>query len=274
MRISIFLFMLACLCGAGISHAQPSEKTLKKVLTLTPSDYAGGNGGAVVWHPAQKKYYTARAGNVTYPLDVFNAAGKRISGNDVTTMVDVRGMWYNSAKKKIYVSGYAEYGWSTYELDKAGIPASVTNIADGQNQPDANSVPCFDAKKSLVYFLDGTSIYAYNATTAKKTSDYPVITLASGIRGAYGSNAIESDSKELPSFYNQALIYTGVPGQEFGLLNADKKQIDLYSTKTGERTQVLHLPSDTNPEHVFNFAYANDMYFIYDKTDHVWKGYK
>jgi hypothetical protein len=156
-------------------------------------------------------------------------------------------------------------------LDKAGIPASVTNIADGRNQPSENSVPCFDAQKSLVYFLDGTDIYAYNATTAKKTSEYPVLVLGSGIRSAYSS--VDGDEKELPSFYNPSPIYTGISGKEFGLLNTDEKQIDLYSVKTGQRTQILHLPSDVTPSSMFNFAYANGMYFIYDKTEHVCNGY-
>ncbi|MGH2553518.1 MAG: hypothetical protein ACRDEB_07370, partial [Chitinophagaceae bacterium] len=75
-------------------------KTLRKTIELqmpqTMDDsMPGTRGAAVVWHPVQNKYYAAFAGNMGYPLAIFNAAGKRLSDEYQTTMVDMRGMWYN-----------------------------------------------------------------------------------------------------------------------------------------------------------------------------------
>src|SRR5262245_4426823 len=78
-----------------------TQTTLKKVLELKMPKEGGANGASVAWHPVQKKYYAAMAGNTTYPLAVFDINGKRLSADDQTTMFDVRGLWYNSRSKKL-----------------------------------------------------------------------------------------------------------------------------------------------------------------------------
>ena len=80
------------------------EKTLKQTISLKmPStvyvskntgldSLAGTRGAAVAWHPLLKKYYAGFAGNVSYPLAVFDVKGERLSGEDLTTMEDLRGL--------------------------------------------------------------------------------------------------------------------------------------------------------------------------------------
>src|SRR5258706_8069777 len=86
-------------------------KTLKKTIELkmpgkvyvsvnTGNDsMPGTRGAAVIWHPVQKKYYAAFAGNWDYPLAVFNSTGQILSGEELTTKEDLRGLWYNPKLK-------------------------------------------------------------------------------------------------------------------------------------------------------------------------------
>lgn len=273
----ILIFILAALFGFS-GNAQPvartaQQKSIYKVLTLKPTSYESGNGASVVWHPAMKLYYAARAGNPDFPLDVFNPTGMKVLQPELKTQFDVRGMWYNTKTKKIGINGYDKSGWANCDVDQAGVPKSVTSIAKGMWQPDANSVGCYDAAKGTVCFISGTEILRYNATTAARINETKPLNLYKGINLLYDEE-LDDDEYELPEYYNPSLIYTGIPDKEFGLLNIDENRIDLFSAKTGYCTTVLNLPAGTRSESLFNFAYTNGTYFIYSKTDGVWYGYR
>ena len=133
------IILLLIATGPLLLNAQ-LVKTLKKsielkmpgIVYLTKGDgeekkagedsLPGTRGAAVIWHPVQKKYYAAFAGNETFPLAVFDVAGKRLSGEDLTCLIDIRGLWYNPKLKKICGNGYSEIGWFSYKLDAKGIP--------------------------------------------------------------------------------------------------------------------------------------------------------
>ena len=74
------------------SNAQ-AVKTLKKVITLEITEEGGSNGAAVAWHPVQKKYYAAMSGNSEFPMGVFDAQGKKVFEDGITTQYDVGGLW-------------------------------------------------------------------------------------------------------------------------------------------------------------------------------------
>ena len=259
-------------------------KTLKKTIELkmpvkvfvsknTGEDsIPGTRGAAVVWHPVQKKYYAAFAGNWGYPLAVFNAAGNRLSGDDLTTMVDMRGMWYNPSFRKICGNCYSDYGWFSYKLDAKGIPEENEIYAAGKNQPGEQSIGVFNEKSNMVYFLDAQSIYVYNAEAMQEEDStirlYPGISKASEIDEDDDGTVLNEDYS-----YN-VLIYTGIPKAEFGLLNVVEKQVELYNRKTGLMTQKLKLPAGILTWPAFNFSYANGMYWAFDQDTRIWTGYK
>ena len=149
-----FIFLLSIACPLFL-QAQ-LVKTLKKSIELKmpgkvfaskingEDSLPGKRGGAVIWHPLQKKYYAVFAGNQTYPLAVFDFAGKRLSGDDLTTLEDLRGLWYNPTLKKICGNGYNDNGWFSYKLDAKGIPAEAEIYAAGMNQPGEQSVGVFN----------------------------------------------------------------------------------------------------------------------------------
>jgi hypothetical protein len=260
------------------------EKTLTKTIELKmpgiahPSKVTGEDslpgkrGGAVVWHPVQKKYYAAFAGNMSFPLAVFDVTGKRLSDEDQTTLVDTRGLWYNPTLKKICGNGYNDIGWFSHTLDTKGIPVTSEVYAAGMNQPGEQSIGVFNPKNNLVYFLNGQHVYAYSADAMQEEDStirlYPGITKMEDINKEDDSTVLKEDYS-----YN-VLLYTGIPKAEFGLLNVIEKQVELYNKKTGLLTQKLKLPDDVETYPAFNFSYTNGAYWAFNMDTRTWTGYK
>ena len=259
-------------------------KTLKKTIELKmpgivyTSKNTGGDslpgtrGGAVAWHPLQKKYYAAFAGNLSYPLAVFDGSGKRLSAEDLTTMVDTRGLWYNATMKKICGNGYKDIGWFSYEPDSKGIPTDYDLYAEGMNQPDNNSIGVFNSSSNMVYFLSGQHIYVYNNEAMQEEDS--TIRLYPGINKK--EDIEEDDDGEYvgEDYSSNVLVYTGIPKAEFGLLNVSEKQVELYNRKTGLLTQKLKFPADLPTWPAFNFSYSNGTYWAFDQDKRTWTGYK
>jgi hypothetical protein len=260
------------------------EKTLKKTIELqmpgiaVPSKVTGEDslpgkkGGAIVWHPVLKKYYAAFAGNKTFPLGVFDVTGKRLSGESQTTLVDLRGLWYNPTMKMICGNGYYKIGWFSYTLDSKGIPVKSEIYAAGMNQPDEQSIGVYNAKTNVVYFLYGQNINVYNADAMQE--DESTIRLYPGISNKDDIDE-DDDGETLSEDYSyNVLIYTGISKAEFGLLNITEKQVELYNVKTGLLTQKLKLPDDIKTYEGFGFSYTNGTYWAFDEDTRIWTGYK
>ena len=259
------------------------EKTLKKTIELkmpgkvyvsknTGDDsLPGKRGGAVVWHPIQKKYYAAFAGNSTFPLAVFDITGKRLSDEDQTTLQDTRGLWYNPKLKKICGNGYNNIGWFSYKLDAKGIPTESEIDFEGMNQPGEQSIGVSNTQTNQVCFLYGQHIYLYNADAMQSDTSirlYPGVSKKEDIDE-------DDDGETLSEDYNyNVLIYTGISKAEFGLLNVYLRQVELYNQKTGLLTQKLKLPADLPTWPAFNFSYTNGTYWAFDQDTRTWTGYK
>ncbi len=254
--------LLACLSVTLFSAAQ----TLKKVLELQMPDGSGTRGASVVYHITQKKYYASFAGNAVYPMAVFDLKGKRLSSDSLNTQFDTRGLWYNTANQTIYANGYNDAGWMVYELDSKGIPSGILKKFDGIHQPGEQSVGTYNSKTNQVYFLSGRDVVVYNAKTAETIKETPLL---------IKSDSDEADSSLLPEKYNQvSLVFTGLPKAEIGLLNLTDSQIELFDLVTGKQTKQLKLPSDAPKEAMFNFAYANGIYWLFNMDQRKWIGYK
>ncbi|MBK7376937.1 MAG: hypothetical protein KTQ13_06175 [Ferruginibacter sp.] len=277
------LLMFAFMSGTFLLHAQVGGRTLKKVMELkmpktADDDMPGTRGASVAWHPLKKQYYASFAGNTEYPHAVFNATGKRLSGDDLTTQVDTRGLWYNTATKKISGNGYGSSGWFNYTLDpKTGIPAEYNIEFEGTHQPGDQCVGVFNPGKKEVLFLNGLDIFAYNTADAKEKEGVK-ITLHWGrtkTQGIEEKNEEEEVLNEGPEGYNNtSIVYTGIAGAEIGALNTNDKLVELYDYKTGFLTQKLKLPSDAVVETSFNFAFANGIYWLFNIEERKWIGYK
>ncbi len=246
----------------------------KKVLVSVSGNdsIAGTRGAAVAWHPVQKKYYAAFAGNGSYPLAVFNVDGKRLSGDDQACFTDLRGLWYNPKLKTICGNGYGDIGWFSYKLDQYGFPLESEVYAAGKNQPGLQNIGIFNANSNMVCFLYGQKIFVYNENALQEEDStirlYPGITKTEDIDKANDGTLLKED------YSSNVLIYTGIPKTEFGLLNVMERRVELYNRKTGLLTEKLILPPDMDTWPAFNFSYANGIYWAFNQDTRIWTGYK
>jgi hypothetical protein len=270
-RLTIAFLIFSCF--APITNFAQKNQELKHVLELQMPEGNGANGASVVWHSEQQKYYAVFAGNIEFPLSVFDNKGERLSADDLYTQFDIRGMWYNTHTKSIQANGYSNNGWIKYELDAKGIPTTTAVAAEGMKQPGKQSVGTFDAQNGIIYFLKGNMIMAY-----KDNGDEigKVATLFVGKTDIKDTKNDESqDPYLLPAYYNMTtVVFTGKEKAELGLYNTEAKCIELYDIKTGLMTEKLALPEDAPQETVFNFAYANGTYLLFNKEKRQWVGYR
>lgn len=259
----IFLLLLV-ISSITTANAQ-TNRTLKKVMELQMPGDLGSNGTAVVWHPAQKKYYAAFAGNADFPLAIFDSKGKEISDGTLTTGYDLRGMWYNAKTKMLEGNCYDDIGWVRYKLNAKGLPETPEIFLPGMNQPAEQNVGQYDPKKNSVYFLgtDGVAIYNMDGTSSstiflKKEAD--------------DDDMMFDDDNE--DYNKVTLIYTGIAKSELGILNITDKKVELYNVATGVLNGSWTLPEDAPVYSMFNFAYANGIVWLFDKDARKWLGYK
>ncbi len=272
-RIIISLLLLMTI--SAVSYAQKPSKQLKKVLEFVMPGEEGGQDGTrgayVAYNPVLKLYYAAFAGNVKYPMAVFNLKGKMLSESDLKTMADLRGLWYNPITKTLQGNCYSDSGWVNYKLNKKGIPAEPTSLLDekGRYQPDDQSVGVYDPKLKTVYFLNGTSVVAYNMKGEIGKSVALVLPLP------LDENADELEEDVLPEAYNYTtVIFTGIPNQEFGLYNTETKIIELYNRTNGKYTSSWQLPENAPNYTSFNLAYCNGLLWLFNQETRTWSAYK
>ncbi|HMO32083.1 MAG TPA: hypothetical protein PKE63_06370 [Lacibacter sp.] len=243
--------------------------TGREFLRITIPE-GGANGASVVYHPREKLYYAAQAGNAEFPLIIFDESGKIVSETGQATLIDVRGLWYNPRTKQIEGNGYKEFGWFNYSLNRKGLPEKINNTKEGRFQPDDHSAGVLNTQDNEVLFLSGTTIIVYNTngTPANRTIKLKIGSRSNADGPGVDQAAFEND-------YNyRSIIYTERKGAEIGFLNITKKQVELYDIKTGYLTQTISLPLDFVPEGYFNFSFSNDTYWVFNKTTREWIGYR
>lgn len=265
----ILLFTTCCL------DAQVKTITLKKVAELqmpgeAVSGMPGSRGASVAWHPVQKKYYAAMAGNFQYPMAIFDAEGKRVSSIYSTCKADTRGLWYNPVSKTIQGNGFDSTGWFSYRLDPDGTGLSNLDIIQkGMFQPGAQPVGALDPAGKAVLFLSRDSVIRYRLADRDPAGGNIFI------RWGISSPTDQTDTDGRRDNYNYTtLVYTGIPNAQLGFLNFMDYQVELYNAKTGLLTRVLKLPEGTPAETSFNFAYANGIYWFFDMIQRKWIGYQ
>ena len=257
----ILLALLPAILLVPAVQAQPS-KLLEKKLELQMPDGNGANGASVAFHTGNKHYYSAIAGNKSYALALFTELGKKAANGESEAMIDVRGLWFNAKRGKLMGNAYDDGGWFEYVLGKDKLPTEVKVLVEGQTQPGEQSVGAFDVKTNEVLFFDGYDIVFYNAD-GEVTNTWHMEELLEEW------DELEYEAED----YNQSIVYTGKAGMEYGLLNIAANRIELFG-RNKKRTAFLMLPVDQPVYGVFNFAYANGYFWLFDKDKRSWTGYR
>lgn len=268
--IPTLLLFFFCLYGTG-----QTVRPLRNVASLVMPGTAGMNGGTVTQNQKNRNYYATLIGNITFPLAIFNTTGDRISPFDLRILYDVRGLWYNPAQRTFHGNGYGDNGWFKYVMDEEGIPYNVAPLFEGQHQPFSQSVAAYSQKENLVYFLKGNAAVAYDASTGKELPDrIKFFKTGYSIKQPPPPDYKIDSFKMITGYNTTTLIYTGITNSEFGLLNVEKREVELYSASTGLLFQRLQLPPEAVVKERFNFAFCNGIYWFYDNASRTWSGFK
>jgi hypothetical protein len=229
----------------------------KASLELKIEQDEGNNGTAVVYNPEKRCYYTAFAGNRTFPLETFGSSGQPLAQHE--TGYDLRGMWWNKKAGSLEGNCFADGGMVKLGLNVSGYPSGKNAVIyDNSGQPDQHAVGIFDPKKKeILYFSEG---YIRGISRKNGTASKTEVVL---------SLPVSTDN------LNQTTpIFTQKKKMEIGLLDVQKKKVYLFNRKNGAHTGTVNLPSDAVVNEFFNWSFANGYIFLYDKNDRVWRGYQ
>lgn len=251
---SLSLLFAACVILAS-AQAQAPLVRAKQVLTLSIQGSGGTNGSSVVYDPSKSIYYTVIAGNAAFPLEAFDSKGKHLGNAEAGA--DIRGMWMNETKLEGNCAG--ELGWVEFDLSSSGHPSGGARpLAEGQLQPDFQSVGTLDPKKKQIMFFDVGKIVFYSRKKMAETK----------------SLQLQSSDAYFPDNINYTTVgYTGKKGYEYALLNYATREVFFFNRK-GNQTGSTKLPAEAKINDAFRFAFANSMLWLYDIDTRSWTGYQ
>ena len=217
----------------------------------------GTNGSSIAFNPKSNMYYSAIAGNPSYPLETFNENGINVHSAEVSS--DIRGIWYNSKAKSLQGNCYDNGGIVTIGLNSNQYATGGNKVLfEGRNQPGVNSCGALDVKRKEVVYYDFGNVIGYNIKTGNK-----------------GKVNLKLDIPILDENVNSTtLIYTGQSKMEYGILDHYNKKVLLFNAKSGEHTATVSLPSDAPTHSSFRFSFANGYVFLYNVDSRTWYGYK
>jgi hypothetical protein len=252
MKKLFFVGML--LLSQHLLIAQPLTKLLQEFSYQFVSN-EGTNASAVVWHPKKKLYFTIIAGNSNFPLEAFDAKGNSKYSKPVG--IDSRGLWLNGNTLEINAAG--EEGWHAINFENKMGSHSLNTIVSGAYQPDFQTVGTYHKKKKAVMFFDTerSQIVFYDRKNPDKTSSLK-LTLPANFTDNFNLSTI---------------IYTGVKGYEYFLLNARDFQLFFFDEQ-GKSKGSVALPDDIYTSQMFRFSYANKRIFFYNTENRKWTAYK
>ncbi len=228
---------------------------LKTSLTLTMD--GGTNGTSVAFNPLEKVYYTVIAGNESFPIEMFDLKGNSVSGTSAG--IDVRGMWWNPKTKSLEANGYSELGYFRMDVNSENaLLGTATELVSGMNQPSEQSVGAFDPTKQQVLFYNEGIVSNYSLKDGK-AGKKPL------------SLDIPVDFMDLNS---TTLIYTGVKGFEYGLLNYTYGEVLFFTRKGGKYAGSVVLPENAPLYDFFRFSYSNGLVWLFNAELREWYGYE
>lgn len=232
------------LIAAYAQPKTPSGVTLR--LSLQSED--GTNGCAVAWNPEKKLYYTIIAGNVEFPMDIFDANGQWLSTH--LSGVDNRGLWFNTKTGKLQARSFDGQLFD-YALKSNGNPNAPIQVKENVGPSDQN-IGTF-AKGTVYYYSDGV----VNVVPSKGKPKAIQLAMPS----------------DYESYNHYSMGATGVKNFEFVVWNVATGSLEFYNLK-GKQTGTVKLPGEVPLAENFRFSFANNHAWLYDVDSRTWSGYK
>lgn len=258
---TLSISVLFCLLFALPAQAIKVVKAKQKVKFVMKGD-KGTNGAGVAWNPKAKVYYACFAGNVSYPLMMFSKKGKLIN-ETLKTLADVRGFWFNSSQNRIEGNAYLDEntspGYFYRNVDSKGVPGADTYVKFPElDAPTEQSVAAYDFNNDELVYRDREYVTRFSKKDGMK-------------KGGLTLSLPEGVSWDDISEYS--IIYTGKKGEEYGVLDYSRGKVYLFDSSTGLATKSVTLPEEAPDPKMFNFSYANNMFWVFSTLSRTWYGY-
>jgi len=239
-----------------LSSCKVKQNGIKPDIELKIQQTGGVNATSVVWSPDKKMWYTVFGGNASFPLEVFDENGKSIRKTSVG--FDARGLWWNSNTNQIEGNSFSNHGIIAIELTDKGFPKGTEIVTQNNEQPADQSCGAFDSEKNEILYFFNDTVYRYNRNTGKYIDRM----------GLIGMKA------PLEHINNNSLIFTGILKKEIGLLDFYEKKIYLFDKSNGQLSETIVLSGKSPTAGMYRFSYANEHFWLYDKSKRIWFGYK
>lgn len=252
----IFLFLSGLIALPFSLLAQTPLKNAVEVMKYSIVSEGGNNACAVTYNPGTGYYYTAFAGNATFPLEVFGANGKSIAQTE--TGVDLRSLWYDAKSNTLQGLAYPQRGKFTIGLSGAGVPVSIKVPGGKQimSIPNSQSTSVPAGKFGLLMF-DGATVYRIKPSSLK-------------VKGTIVPKNLPGDRANLNY---TTVVYTGVKNYELGFY--DSFEAKMYFTDlSGTYTGTSLLPTTAPQAAAFRLSYANNLLWLYDADERTWFAYR
>jgi len=242
------------------TFAQNLKSSVGCDMNLQVVSEEGTNGLGVTYDENAQRYYTAFAGNATYPLEAFNSKGEFLFTTELG--IDARGFWYNSSKKSLEGIGYGNK--DTYSVPINANLGSSTSAATSVTETDSygmetQQVGVYCGSKGIMFVQNGEAHFFKKLGKSAKVVSLKL-------------NSSEEALNQISP------IYTGVKGKEIGLFNAELMTVEFYSASNGVFAGSVSLNYDScsaeiDAPYSFRVAYANKRVWVYDTFSRNWLGF-
>jgi hypothetical protein len=135
-------------------------------------------------------------------------------------------------------------------------PAHLISLFAGALSPNAQCEGAYDYINNEVVFYFGGNISRYNRATGTLIS----ITAITGVT--------------FTSINTTAVIYTGVTGYEYGILDYTAKKVIFINRATTAYAGETALPATAVTATSHQFSYTNNLLWLFNTTDNKWYSYQ
>lgn len=249
--ILAFVVIALAACTSSKVNKKPTE-----TLTLKFKSIKGTNASVVAYNPQKQLYYTAIAGNQSFPIETFNQNGEFL--HTATLGFDLRGLWWNTKENTLQSNAYADLGLNALETNNGGtVSGKFTWLTIKSGQPDDNSVGAYNSKENQILYYNSGKLYKVDASNYAPLGEVELKMPVS-----------------LDDINQTTVIYTGIKHKEAGVLNYKDKKVYLFNINSGKLTATINLPANAVTFQMFRFSYANGYVWLYDVDVRMWTGYK
>jgi hypothetical protein len=267
----IFTLLIPLFLSVSV-FAQNINENPKLNMRLKLTSPNGNNAGSVVWVPSTSKYYTNFAGNIDFPIEVFDEKGKSLQV--LPCNEDIRGMWFNPDYGILESNSYEYRDIVSYELNPENGYVIVKELPLIEIYDlgilNEQAVMTMDISESLYFHVD------FDEENGKISVLLDFFDTELG--DFFSSQYLKIPGSHLDINYTSS-IYTDIPGAEYGILNFKTKEVYLYGKNLKDLqdtpiVKTIKLPKEAPTSEAFNFSYANGHIWLYDKNQREWLGYK